>query len=978
MHTYQAVDAALIRTTTFPTGLELPPWPDLNSDDVATWQLWLRQAWALDGFAVAVRGASRELAAQVERQLASPAAADRSSVRSVRRLVETLMRYLLRWTSRATPFGLFAGIAPVEFDARARAAWEGDHRVVHRPDGLLVAEQAGRIEARLDMLRTVPVVTNSLGFARGRVWVVPGVSADGQLWDAEVNLTRPVRLAVDLARRPIGFADLAAKLAVDAPTVERAVIERMLAGLVAHRVLVTPVRPPMTVTDPATHLARYTPGPEPEPAVRPAADVRVGCAVALPAAVLREAERAASVLTLVAPEMPGWRPYHQEFLDRYGPGAAVPVRELVGGSGLGLPPGYRASHRRAPRLLTARDVTLAKIAQHAALDGRAEVLLGDELIAALTVADRPPVPHTELRFSLAAESLGDLDRGAFTLTVISGARHAGVTVGRFLHLLDPAEQERFRHAYATLPTATPGAIRAQISGPPLAEKMTAVARVPEILPVLPLGEYQDNHGLDIDDLAVTGDARRLWLVSLSRARPVEPMLFNAVDLAGGQQPLARFLTEIWTAFAAPCCSFTWGPVARELPFLPRVRHGRSILRPARWTISATDLPGRAEALRDWRKAWERLRETYRIPAGVLLGDDDVRIRLDLEEPAHLALLRGQLDRQPAVVLTEAGGQPGWFEGRPHELVVTLGRTTDPPPPRHPRPVQPATTVEHRPGLAPWLYVKVYGRADEILARFGDLLGDDALGRDRWWFVRYHEPEPHLRLRIPLQGADHFPQPRRCAHRQQEPLPGRAADASSFGAGPALAAPGAVITFEYTVRQLARWADALRAEALLRDYTIHTYRPETRFGAGPTLSAAEAVFAADSHTVVQRLTGNRTVATAAGLIGIADGFTGNGPGWLIDHVEHRGGPPSAHPGRRVSADREQVATLVGQFENNKLRQALVDYRARVEHDGLDPDRVLADLLHIHHARMIGIDRASERHCLLLARATARTLLLQGTT
>ncbi|WP_308222732.1 lantibiotic dehydratase [Frankia sp. AgPm24] len=876
-----------------------------------------------------------DLAAQVERQLAAPAPSARTTTRSMRRLVETLMRYLLRWTSRATPFGLFAGIASVEFATRAQAAWGAAHRVVNQPEGLVLDEQAQRLEQQLATLRTMPVVTNCLGFARGRSWVVPGVSAEGHLRDVEVGLTRPLRLVVHAARRPIGFSDLAAMLAVEAPTVEPAVIERMLADLVAHRVLLSAARPPMTVTDPATYLARYADFPD--PCERSVAEVAVDCSVALPPAVLREAEHAASALALVAPDMPGWRAYHLAFLERYGPGAAVPVRQLVADSGLGLPAGYRGSHRREPRLLTARDVLLTKIAQQAALDGRTEVVLDDDLIARLTVGHRPAVPHTELRFALAAPSLSDLDRGAFTLTVISGARHAGVTVGRFLHLLGDTEHARFRRAYAALPTALPGALAAQISGPPLARKMTAVARVPKILPILPLGEYQENPDLDLDDLAVTGDAQRLWLLSLSRGCPVEPMLFNAVDLPGGQQPLIRFLTEIWTAFCAPCCPFTWGAVARELPFLPRIRRGRSILHPARWTISRASLPARAVPFSAWRAAWERLRETYRIPSEVLLGADDVRIGIDLDEPAHLTLVRSRLDRQPDAVLTEASGRPGWFGDRPHELVVTLARTAHPTEPRHPRPVRAASTVEHRPGLSPWLYVKVYGRGDEILARLADLVDDSQNGLDRWWFIRHHQPEPHLRLRIPLRDADRF---------------------------------GAA------VQQFGHWADGLRADALLRDYTIHTYRPETRFGTGPTLAAAEAVFAADSHAALGRLSGDRTIATATGLISIADGFTGNGPAWLLNHVDHHSGPPTTTAHQPVSGSREQVMRTIPLYANDRLREALADYQARIDQDGLDPNRILADLLHLHHARMIGVDLASERRCLRLARASAHTLLARS--
>lgn len=58
---------------------------------------------------------------------------------------------------------------------------------------------------------------------------------------------------------------------------------------------------------------------------------------------------------------------------------------------------------------------------------------------------------------------------------------------------------------------------------------------------------------------------------------------------------------------------------------------------------------------------------------------------------------------------------------------------------------------------------------------------------------------------------------------------------------------------------------------------------------------------------------------------------------------------------------------------RRRTALTSYRALL--DG-DIDAVLADLLHLHHARMIGIDADSERTCMRLARAVAQTLIARG--
>ncbi|GLY90537.1 lantibiotic dehydratase [Actinoallomurus iriomotensis] len=734
----------------------------------------------------------------------------------------------------------------------------------------------------------------------------------GRVWDVEVDLTGPVRLAVQSAVSSIMFGDLAARVAETLPA-GTAAAEQLLAALVEAGVLLSVVRPPMTVTDPAAHLARHRDLPDFGRQV--AVDLRVDCSVRLPPAVVAEAREAASALVAVAPPLPGWAAYHASFLDRWGPGAAVPLREVL--QVLGFPAGYRGSPRRGePAVVTDRDKMLAELAQQSALDGPAEVILDDELIGRLRGDDdRPPIPHTELRFTLAAETPHDLDRGAFTLTVVSGARHAGVAAARFLHLLTPAELDRFRRVYASLPTALPGAETVQLSGPPLEMRLAAVARAPELLPVLPVGDFCPAPQLTVEDLAVAGDGQRLWLVSRATGRPVEPLLLNCV-LPAMQQPLAWFLAEIWTAWTAPCSRFDWGH-ARSLPFLPRVRRGRSILHPARWLIGQAALPARTATWPQWWDAWQQYRARHRLPREVLVGDDDVRIRLDLDEPAHLAVLRSHLDRQGHAVLTEAPGPSGWLDGRPAELLLTL---TDAQPRRPPRAARPASTLHHQPGASPWLDARLYGRCHSILADLVKRQEDLPAG---WWFLRYAGPAPHLRLRIPLQTA----------------------------------------TFAKAARDLAEWAEQLQAGGVLSDYALHTYRPETRHGTGPTLAAAEAVFAADSVAALHRLSGDRQAATAAGMMAITDAFTGGkGSRWLAEHVPRRSGP-------RLEA--AQLVLARAPYGGDDLPAALVTYRSLAECDGLDPDQVLADLLHLHHARMIGVDTASERQCLRLARAVAHT-------
>lgn len=1014
---YSFVDAALLRAATHTPEQNPPLWPDLTGStdaDADQWCAWLRQVWAAEDLAAAVELASPALARRVRQVCAGR----RLPVRQLRRVAQSVMRYRLRAAHRATPFGLFAGVTPARLGSHPTVRLGPQHRAVARVDGAWLAQVITRLEAVPELLRRLLVTGNTLAFVRDDRLVLACQRQRGtdepEPTEVSVRNTTAVRTVVHAAREPIRLGDLAAKLAVDFPDTPPPVLDGLLATLVGHRFLLSCLHPPTTITDPLGHLVdaltaaradivpdaaglldelraihseltRHdrTPTPARARALRATAtarmtalaatdrplavDLRLDGDLTLPPDVAREAEAATAVLVRLTPQPTGtaaWRDYHGRFIERYGPGALVPVAELLDpDTGLGYPAGYRDTRLPAPALpgLTDRDTALLAMAQDAAVRQHTEIVLHDQCITELAVADAETVqPHTELRVRIHAVSLSALQRGAFTLAVAGVSRAAGTTAGRFLDLLDPDDRDRIAGAYQRLPTISADAHTAQVSSPALYPRADNVTRTPTVLPLrLTLGDYPSGHRgvTGLDDLAVTADPQRMTLLSLSRHRPIEPVAFSAAELLNHAHPLTRFLCELPTARGAACAPFSWG-AAHRLPFLPRIRYRRTILAPARWLLAAADLPDRSISWREWSDALAAWRDRYQVPATVFLGDSDLRIRLDLDEPAHRYLLRAELDRAEHAALREAPdpGAFGWIGGRAHEIVLPLAATRPPEPAR----TWPTRTIGrehgHLPGAGEWLYVKLYGaplRQTAILTAHLPRLLSTLDGPPPWWVLRYHDPDPHLRLRIKLTDP--------CSLRD-------------------------------TLQRVGAWAAELRQRGLLGRMQVDTYYPETgRFGHGAAMAAAEAVFAADSAATLAQLAaaGHRNAPhphalTASSMVDIAIGVSGSrraGMRWLVDHARTPGTPAPSRPVHeqavRLGDPRDEWTALrtlpCGETVTAawlRRRDALAAYRAVLTAAGeITPETLLPDLLHLHHVRMTGVDLDTERACLHLARAAA---------
>ncbi|MFK0173974.1 lantibiotic dehydratase [Streptomyces sp. NPDC090306] len=1000
-------------------------WPDLTGEagGPASWRPWLETVWQIPGFAAAVEQASPTLAHRVQqvyegRQLAEPA---------LRKVVVSLMRYALRAGSRATPFGLFAGVASARVGAASAVRLGDGHQAVARPDANWLAAVVEELEADRVVQDHLTVQANRLAVERdGQVEWEHRPAGNGGSAPARVHvrLTEPVKAALEGARAPIRTADLTSKLAADFPQVPVPVVRRLLASLIAQRLLVTDLRPPMSATDPLAHILNVlgtghtnapaaTVGPvaklndisrtlrqhntltidsatartaraEAGTAMRElspvdgsalSVDLRLDAEVTLSAEVAAEAARAATVLVGLSGRAAlsrAWVAWHGRFLERYGPRAVVPLLEAVNGdSGLGYPAGFLGGPPvPQPAPLSERDVKLLTLAQQAALRHHREVVLDEAGVADLAVDTGPEIsvqPTTEMTVRVGARSVRALDAGEFTLAVVGVSRAAGTTTGRFLSLLTADDRKRMTAAYAAATTAVESALTVQAYAPPLYLSTEDVARTPPVTnAVIRLGECHETDGpeqVSVEDIAVTADVHRLYLISIARRRPLQFVTMNAVEPTRRIDPLVRFLTEATHALSVPCTAFDWGAAA-GLPYLPALRYGRTVLSPARWRLTASDLADVSAGWEEWDRSLSSWRELVAAPRTVFLGDGDQRLRLDLADSSHRALLRAQVRRDGSAVLrADSAADAGWLDGRPHEVVIPLSTANSPVP--APRWLQALSETRTEPGRLPGcggrFLVKLYARRDRhtsiLTSHLPHLLAalDDEA---KWWFLPYRDPDEHLRLRLIVSAN-------------------KAADSAAA---------------------IGVWTERLRQADLLARVQWDTDFPETaRFGGPQAEESAEAFFAADSMSAVAQRAAcaakdgpDQRSLTAASMLDLAIGLIGDpidAMRWLVEHARTAGAAPARdlYDQAVALANPYDRSALAAQPEGEEVlacwrrrRQAATAYRtALAASNGGTAGVLLPELLHLHHTRMVGLDAEAERRCVHLARAAALSWTARAT-
>lgn len=560
--------------------------------------------------------------------------------------------------------------------------------------------------------------------------------------------------------------------------------------------------------------------------------------------VVRELETAARILHWLAPpsRIAALDAFRDRFAARYEDGEVPLEQALDEEVGIGYDVSAAPSAEASPLL---RDLDLPAVAEgsvpwsrtqtfllrrltQALRDGVDQVTITAQDAEGLASEDQLPLPHAfAVSASLAAPSAEAFRRGEFSVLVQGVAGPSGARMlGRFCHT-DPELEGRVRAHLDREASLTPEAILAEVVHLPEGRIGNIVHR-PVLreyeIPYLGRSGVAPDRQIPVSDLLVSVRGDRVVLRSRRLGREVVPRLTTAHNFQARSIGMYRFLCALQHQGVSGQLSFDWGMLA-ACAFLPRVVCGRIVLSRARWRLSQGDIGTLGSKDPHARfVAMQGLRQRLRLPRAVVLSDADNELAVDLDNPLMVETLVHLLRQRSDAVLTELHPSPDclWIEGPDGRFAgeVIVPFTTAPPR----LPVAPdvqasraavSAPTMHLPG-GDWLYLKLYcgtSTADAILRDVVGPLVRDAIAQrraDRWFFIRYGDPDWHIRLRL-------------------------------HGTPPALAA---------LLIDIGDQLEPLLADAGIARLVVDTYRPEDqRYGGPAAMPIVEEIFEADSEAVL---------------------------------------------------------------------------------------------------------------------------------
>jgi thiopeptide-type bacteriocin biosynthesis protein len=493
--------------------------------------------------------------------------------------------------------------------------------------------------------------------------------------------------------------------------------------------------------------------------------------------IIDEFGAAADILAALNPRSDPLAAFAARFEERYEQ-REVPLLEALDDEiGIGFPSaqdddGITRKFLEASRQ---RDMRLAELRCRSVSKGREPVELSDRDLESLRWPNGAPVPESlAVVGTIAARTIADVDRGDYSLIVSyvvgpSGAR----LLGRFAHL--DARLNRGAKAHLALEESIHGDdVFAEIVHLPQGRTGNIAAR-PVLrtyeIPYLGRSGASRAHQIEVSDLTLSVRRGKVSMRSTTLGRIVHPRLSSAHNFTSDQQlPVYRFLCSLQSHGVTSVANWNWGTHSNA-SFLPRITRGRVIFSPATWTLDREEINTLLVAIREGETQVTAWRSARGIPRWVTLSEADNHLPADLSHADSTRALGHLLKGVSSAQLREMVPDPDQLcvvapEGRfTHELLVPLIRRTEVAtsiPTVATRVAAPRATDSRTrvyPPGSEWLFLKLYcgrGSGDLVVREIVEPLVREAHRQfplKGWFFMRYRDPEFHVRLRFRTERAN---------------------------------------------------------------------------------------------------------------------------------------------------------------------------------------------------------------------------------
>lgn len=394
-------------------------------------------------------------------------------------------------------------------------------------------------------------------------------------------------------------------------------------------------------------------------------------------------------------------------------------------------------------------------------DNSTEILLTDADLDALQEKDTAPLPYSMyLMGSILGASAAAVDAGdyLFELNGCAGPSAANL-LGRFCHG-DEQLTAQLKACLDREAAQEPDKIFAEIVHLPEARTGNVLLR-PQLrdheIVYLANSSAPADQQLPLSDLMISVQQGRIVLRSRKLDKVVVPRMSTAHNYRNGL-PVYKFLCELQHQDYPGNVGWAWQLPGGET-FLPRVRYRNIILSKCTWTVDKKDFPD-LDSGKSNLAVFQPFKTKWQLPSHVVIVEGDNELLIDTTQEAALHLLFRQLRKSGTLTLQEflSTAENCWIEGpegrHTNQFIIPVHDTVPAQKGITPTTIRPATALPRQfmPG-SEWLYVKVYCGTrtaedflKEILQPLAQQLSEAAL-IDKWFFIRYTDPDHHLRIRF---------------------------------------------------------------------------------------------------------------------------------------------------------------------------------------------------------------------------------------